>query len=1371
MFCSSHNKYSKSFFENINFKHIYKSENKNHDKYNFCTKCKKNALLQNIDDKFFISYYILSKKQKDKITPNSNVNEDLKNILKRVRVIILNFTEIRENLRKIWHSDSFFLEHCFKKIYLLREFCKTYWSSFVDYNNFFIKSINGKYFFSNFYNARIVKSKTIESYHFNLVKKKMNNIKKNLEYNIRLKKNENSINVINLDYKSFVQRIQQKIYIFKKNNRIKSLNRIMEKKRGLVRNNIFGKRVNYSSRSVVTPDPFIKGGCVGFSGIIAKKIHLIDYFTLWNIVYFKKRNQDFTYIFKKKYFELYMVNKITKFNLINFFKILKKTSEYNLFVPVNNNTVKTIVIGKPFLRTIHDNDYMVVNRQPTLHKLGIMGHRSKILPSCLVFSINYVNCKSYNADFDGDEINIHIMQSIQSKTEILNILSSDLHTTIPRDGSIIRNFIQDSLVSLMLMTKKDNFIEEEELEGIVKDDMLLKYVLNSPPTIYIKYCKRKLWSGKQLFTYILQYYILGNCKINHFYLKDSNCKNLDFKILKFEEKITFLFEGNLIIGTINKDDFKNKGIFLKIHEHLGNVKFTDFIRKLDRVCLFYIMRRGLTLGSNEIKLCDRYKFRINYNSAYIEKLFKRISGRICEFVSFFISTFVVSIFFKFKTLFDDQLDNNIDGFKDFFRKKIWDFNMLDRFNKKDSYNSFVHIIESGSKGSYRNMDLICFKMGYLNVGKNIEDVFYFFRKTTESLFYFTSYFLGLNFLEFYIHSISGRIGLLESSLTVYKSGYLQRTMIKNIENMYIAEDFTFRDASNNEIITFTLGTENTNYNHFYYKKYYYFMNNHFIEKVLKLFKIMLYKKTSPINFIFQSIHKQRSLLFTNLDNNYSRFIIKNIFTRKIKPRLIDLRILLKTLEFLDIGKVFLDVSCFNNVLFKNYIYSIVQLAYQSISSFKKIHFNEYVGILCGQSLCQPLTQMTLDSFHNIGLLDHSEIDGISKLCYIIQEMIQTKHKPIISFTLNDKSRKYLPVANTITNSINPLVCSNILEDVYYLNMINKNTYSIYTYIIDMVKTKMFRNSLKFNFKLLYLKFKNLILLDFLKFYIFKFNLKKLNNFEKINIKNKKKFKKISNYKKFTNFCTNINRIMGFSIYGNNFYLSFGVEKLKYCMRYVYKVFRKNLKITYHFVKKTIREHSFIDYTNNTMQICIILKRFKIIYTYNYSFIKFTHIINIQNSNKINYTYTNYLLGGSFANIISQGINIAVILKYKKFLKTSSIYLGDHYNFFYFFGIEATYSKIYKEMVCVLKMMKISVNHFYLKLIANFMTFKGCVIKLNRSGMSISGSFVHKMGYEDIYKYFKEGIEHFFIEKLYSHSASLLLGEQIKNGSGNNRILL
>jgi len=56
-------------------------------------------------------------------------------------------------------------------------------------------------------------------------------------------------------------------------------------------------------------------------------------------------------------------------------------------------------------------------------------------------------------------------------------------------------------------------------------------------------------------------------------------------------------------------------------------------------------------------------------------------------------------------------------------------------------------------------------------------------------------------------------------------------------------------------------------------------------------------------------------------------------------------------------------------------------------------------------------------------------------------------------------------------------------------------------------------------------------------------------------------------------------------------------------------------------------------------------------------------------------------------------------------------------------------------------------------------------------MDFSDSFAHKMGYEDIYKYFKEGIEHFFIEKLKSHSSSLLLGEKVKHGTGNNRILI
>lgn len=1137
-----------------------------------------------------------------------------------------------------------------------------------------------------------------------------------MDYKTRLKKNNKTKGIINLQYKILIQRLQQKLYIFRKNNRIRSLNKIMEKKKGLVRNNIISKRVNYSSRTIITPDPFIKGGCIGFSGTLAKTIHLVDYFTPWNIAYYKRRNQDFVCTLKKKKFELYLINKITKDNSVFFSKIAKKTNAFNLFIHLkNNNNNEMILFGKPFLRTIYDNDYMIANRQPTLHRLGIMGHRSKVLSPSLTFSINYINCKSYNADFDGDEINVHIMQSIQSKVEIIGLVSSDLHTVVPGDGSIIRHFIQDCLVSMTLLSKKDNFIDEKELKEIIIDDVIQNAFLNSTPTIYISSCKKKFWTGKQIFSYVLKYFTQKNCKINHFFFKDDNFKTQESGIIKSEEKITFLLEGNLLIGDINKDDFKNKGMFLRIHEHLGNTKFSDFIKKLDKICFSYIARHGLTLGPDEIKLSTRHDSRIKYNMSFVKKLFKRISGRMCEFISLFFPSFVISKIFKRTPIYINYVDDNITGFESFFRKKIMDYNVINRFYKKDSDNSFVCIIDSGSKGSYRNMELICFRMGDMGVD-GAGHIFYSFCKTTESFFFFTNYFLGLNSLEFYLHSISGRIGILKSSLTVFRSGYLQRTIIKNIENIYIAEDFTFREISNTEMITFSMGTDNINYNHFSYKKYHHFINNYFLEKITKLFKSLFYKNKQPINFLFQNIFRQRSLLFANLNDTYMKFVSKSVFIKKsnlliqksnINPR--NTKLLIKILETLNIENILDKQNQFNCNIFLNHVYSAIQIMYQLMNTFKAIHFNDYIGILCGQSLCQPLTQMTLDSFHNIGLLDHGRIDGILKLCFVIQEIRNTKKNSILVFSLDNKSVNKKNLPQLFFNSINHLTASNILNNVFVVESSTNTRTLFFSYILSITKGAIFCNTLKLNLKLICKKLKKLFLMNFLKFFIYKFILKKLTKYEKINIKSTKKFKKFkkkTNYKKFSKYLYNININTCFSTYGCNFYISFGVKKTKHCMRYVFKVFKKKLKIIYYFIKKNmLSKYFFIDYRNNILQLSIILSNSKFSVISEHIVLRSTNKLNVQYINKINHTKTNYLLGGSFGNIITQGINVVAILKYKKFLKVNSIYLAGHSNFLYFFGIEAAYSKLYKEIVSVLKILKTYINPIYLKLIANFMTYK------------------------------------------------------------------
>ena len=85
---------------------------------------------------------------------------------------------------------------------------------------------------------------------------------------------------------------------------------------------------------------------------------------------------------------------------------------------------------------------MLLNRQPTLHKPSIMSHRARVLKGHKVMRLHYAICKSYNADFDGDEMNLHVPQSMETRAEILNIHLTPRQVITPQSNKPVMGIVQ-----------------------------------------------------------------------------------------------------------------------------------------------------------------------------------------------------------------------------------------------------------------------------------------------------------------------------------------------------------------------------------------------------------------------------------------------------------------------------------------------------------------------------------------------------------------------------------------------------------------------------------------------------------------------------------------------------------------------------------------------------------------------------------------------------------------------------------------------------------------------------------------------------------------------------------------------------------------
>ena len=111
---------------------------------------------------------------------------------------------------------------------------------------------------------------------------------------------------------------------------------------------------------------------------------------------------------------------------------------------------------------------MLLNRQPTLHKPSIMAHRARVLKGHKVMRLHYAICKSYNADFDGDEMNAHFPQNEVARSEAYNIVNVCKQYLVPKDGSPLQGLIQDHIIagSFFSVLKFKNFSASQILREI-----------------------------------------------------------------------------------------------------------------------------------------------------------------------------------------------------------------------------------------------------------------------------------------------------------------------------------------------------------------------------------------------------------------------------------------------------------------------------------------------------------------------------------------------------------------------------------------------------------------------------------------------------------------------------------------------------------------------------------------------------------------------------------------------------------------------------------------------------------------------------------------------------------------------------------------
>ncbi|MEM7819292.1 MAG: DNA-directed RNA polymerase subunit A' [Candidatus Aenigmatarchaeota archaeon] len=547
---------------------------------------------------------------------------------------------------------------------------------------------------------------------------------------------------------------------------LKTLMQRLSKKEGRFRGNLAGKRVNFSARTVISPDPCISLNEVGIPLEIAKeltvpvKVNKNNISTLKNLILNgPNTHPGANYVIRPD-------------------GVRKKITDEN-----KKDIANEIDIGYVVERHLMDGDITVINRQPSLHRMSMMAHRAKIMPF-RTLRINLTATIPYNADFDGDEMNLHVPQTEEAQTEAEMLLSIENHIRSPRYGSPVIACKHDHITGCYLLTKKDTKLS-------LKDAVKILF------SIGIENFERKeTYTGKEIFSIILP----KDLNIEFKSQTCMRCKKCEYENCPYDSYVV-IRNGVLKKGVIDDTALgEKKGKLIDIIEKkYGPQKAMDFINKVSRMALEFLTKKGFSISISDVDLSEKAEKRIQ---SIIEEYEKNISEMIKAYNANRlekIAGLTMSQTLETRIL---QLGGVLS-------------NQCNEIIKNDlPLNSAVIMARTGARGSFVNLMQMCGFVGQEAIeGERIHRGFLnrtlsHFKEGDIGLkacgFVRDGYKKGLDPFEFFFDAMNSRENLMDKSLHTRHSGYMERRLINALQDLHVEYDGTVRD-SKNHIIQFVAG--------------------------------------------------------------------------------------------------------------------------------------------------------------------------------------------------------------------------------------------------------------------------------------------------------------------------------------------------------------------------------------------------------------------------------------------------------------------------------------------------------------------------------------------------------------------------------------
>ncbi|UCS19905.1 uncharacterized protein HLK63_E05181 [Nakaseomyces glabratus] len=834
---------------------------------------------------------------------------------------------------------------------------------------------------------------------------------------------------------------------------IPGVKQALEKKEGLFRKHMMGKRVNYAARSVISPDPNIETNEIGVPPVFATKLTYPEPVTSYNIAELRQaiingpdkwpgasqiQNEDGSLI-----------------SLVGMTLEQRKALANQLMTPSSNPYTHTL--NKKVYRHIKNRDIVLMNRQPTLHKASMMGHKVRVLPGEKTLRLHYANTGAYNADFDGDEMNMHFPQNENARAEAFNLANTDSQYLTPTSGSPVRGLIQDHISAGVWLTNKDSFFTREQYQqyiyGCIRPEdghATRAKLVTLPPAIHKPI---PLWTGKQIITTVLLNVTPPDMPgIN---LKSSNKIKNEYWGKHSEENDVIFKDGQLLCGILDKSQYgaSKYGIVHSLHEVYGPETAAKVLSVLGRLFTNYIMNTAFTCGMDDLRLTsDGNKWRSDILKESVD-IGRQAAAEVTNLDKDTPSNDPELL----KRLEEILRDNNKSGILDAvssakvntITSKVVSQCVPGGTMKKFPENSMQAMALSGAKGSNVNVSQIMCLLGQQALegrrvpvmvsGKTLPSFKPYETDAMAGGYIKGRFYSGIKPQEYYFHCMAGREGLIDTAVKTSRSGYLQRCLTKQLEGVHISYDNSVRDADGT-LIQFLYGGDAVDV----------IKESHMTEFNFCLDNYdALLKKYNP-SALVEHVDVETALKYSKKtlknrkkhkdEKHYKQTLKYDPVLSKYNPA----KYLGAVSEnFQDKLELFLDKS---SKTFKEYE-SINEKKFRALMQLKYmrslINPGEAVGIIASQSVGEPSTQMTLNTFHFAGHGAANVTLGIPRMREIIMTASAAIKTPQMTLPIwNDVSDE---TADTFCKSISKVILSEVIDKV----TVTETTGSSRSYVINM----------------------------------------------------------------------------------------------------------------------------------------------------------------------------------------------------------------------------------------------------------------------------------------------------------------------------------